>query len=408
MPKPHAIPGNPFRVGGVVAAPYFTDREKEKERVRRALLTAQDNLLVYGPRRMGKTSLLRVVQDDLRKSGHAIIMADLSTAASLDEMTTRLLQASARELGRRWRDAAADIVSRMRVKVTLEPDPSSGILLPSLAVGLAAADLATQRSTFADALNAIEALAIKKSHHLGVILDEFQEIHKFGGVTAEAHLRGIIQHHQHLSYVLAGSDQRLIEAMIGKARPFYKLLDHLPLGEIDPAYFARWIDSRLESIHIKPDGTGELIVRVAGPRTRDIVQLAHEVAEISRTTGKATTDDVAESFAQIVRNADAPFRAIWTALSRLQQQVMRVLAVRTTGLTTASASREFGLAAASGSITKTAQSLVGKGLLVATNGGYVYDDPFMRGWVIMSVLPDIGRTVPVLHVPSVNETAPLV
>lgn len=391
--------GNPFRVGGVVAPPYFTDREDERKRIRRSLTTPQDNLLVYGPRRMGKTSLLRLAQEELRQDGQPIIMADLSTAASLTEMTTRLLQAAASELCRRWHDAATDLVRRMQVKVTLEPDPATGMLLPSLGVGLANADMTAQRSTFAGALNAIEAMAIAKGQHLGVILDEFQEIHRFGGETAEAHLRGVVQHHQHLSYILAGSDQRLIQAMIGKSRPFYKLLAHLPLGPIDPAHFGTWIETRLASVNIKANGIGELLVRVAGPRTRDIVQLGHELVEVSRTKGKATRGDVADAFTQIVRNADAPYRALWTGLSRLQQQVLRALAVRATGLTTAATSREFGLTAASGSLTRTAQTLVGQDVLVAADGAYLYDDPFMRGWVILSTLPDLGRTLSVLHVP---------
>ena len=79
-----------------------------------------------------------------------------------------------------------------------------------------------ERATFASALDAIDALAASRKQHMGVILDEFQEIHRFGGETAEAHLRGIIQHHRNVSYVLAGTEQRLIQSMIGEARPVYK------------------------------------------------------------------------------------------------------------------------------------------------------------------------------------------
>lgn len=390
---------NPFRIGGVVSAPYFTDREVEISRIRRSLAAPQDHLLVYGPRRMGKTSILRVVQEELRDEGQPVIMADLSTASSLAEMTTRLLQAATRELGRRWRTAATDLVQRMRVKITLEPDAATGLLLPSVGVGLSDTELSSQRTTFADALDAIEALAITKGQHLGIILDEFQEIHQFGGETAEAHLRGIIQHHRHLSYVLAGSDQRLIQAMIGKSRPFYKLLTPLPIGPIDPVHLSAWIEERLASVHMQADGMGTLLVNAAGPRTRDVVQLAHELVEVSRVTSRATSEEVAEAFTQIVRGADAPYRALWAGLSRLQQQVLRVLAVRAAGLTTAAVRRDFGLTAASGSLAKAAQTLVVRNLLVAENGGYVYDDPFMRGWVILSALPDLGRTLPVLHSP---------
>lgn len=393
---------NPFRIGGVVTAPYFTDREAEIARIRRSLTAPQDHLLVYGARRMGKTSVLRVVQEELREKGQPVIMADLSTASSLAEMTTRLLQAATRELGRRWRTAATDLVQRIRVKVTLEPDTATGLLLPSVGVGLSDTDLSGQRTTFADALDAIEALAIAKGQHLGLILDEFQEIHQFGGETAEAHLRGIIQHHRHLSYVLAGSDQRLIQAMIGKSRPFYKLLTPMPIGPIDPVHLSTWIEERLASVHIHADGIGVMIVNAAGHRTRDVVQLAHELVEVSRTTGRATPEDVAEAFTQIVRGAEAPYRVLWAGLSRLQQQVLRVLAVRASGLTTAAVRRDFGLTAASGSLAKAAQTLVMQNLLVAENGGYTYDDPFMRGWVILSALPDLGRTLSVLHSPATS------
>lgn len=71
---------NPFRIGGVVSAPYFTDREAEVARIRRSLAAPQDHLLVYGPRRMGKTSILRVVQEELREEGQSVIMADLSSS----------------------------------------------------------------------------------------------------------------------------------------------------------------------------------------------------------------------------------------------------------------------------------------------------------------------------------------
>ena len=116
---------NPFRIGGVVSGPFFADREDERRRIRKALVTPQEHVLVYGPRRMGKTSMLRVVQESLRHAGHHVILADLSTASSLNDMTTRLLQAATRELGRKWRDVAAAFAERLRIKLTLEPDPAT-------------------------------------------------------------------------------------------------------------------------------------------------------------------------------------------------------------------------------------------------------------------------------------------
>lgn len=389
---------NPFRVGGVVTPPFFTNRDEEAERVARSLSTPQDHLLVFGPRRMGKTSLLRVVQERLRAEGRIVILADLSTASSVGEMTTRLLQAATREVGRVWSDAATYLVQRLSARITLEPDAASGMLLPSVGIGLDN-DMGAQRTTFGSTLDAIDSLARARGRHLGLILDEFQEIHSFGGETAESHLRGIIQHHQHVSYVLAGSDERLIQAMIGKGRAFYKLLGNLRVGAMEPGHMKAWIEERMGGVGLRPDGIGTLIVEVAGPRTRDIVQLAKEVVDISPS--HATVDDgmVATAFLRVVQGADAPYRAIWTGLSRLQQQVLRAVAVHTTGLTSASVRREFRLASAPGSIGKALQTLVARDVLVAEDGKYSYDDPFMRGWVITRALPDIGMSRSVMSMP---------
>src|SRR5690606_18662551 len=154
-------------------------------------------------------------------------------------------------------------------------------------------------------------------------------------------LRGVIQHHRHVRYVLAGSDERLITAMLGSSRPFYKLLTPLHVGPIDPAHLAGWIEQRMRAtgLRIVDDGVGALIVRVAGPRTRDVVQLAHEVVELARSSGEVTAAAVEAAFAHVVHGSDAPYRALWSSCTRVQQQVLRALAVRMTGLTSAAARR---------------------------------------------------------------------
>lgn len=389
---------NPFRIGGVVAGPFFTDRDDERRRIRRALTEPQSHLLIYGPRRMGKTSTLVVVREELTREGRHVMLADLSTASTVADITTRLLQAASRELGRRWPDFLASLVQRVGVRLGLEADPGTGLILPSLDVSLRQAPLEEQRATLAGALDAIEQVAAAKRAHVGVILDEFQEIHRFGGEAAEAHLRGVIQHHRRVSYVLAGSDERLIQAMTGRGRPFYKLLEPLQFGAMAPAHLAGWIDLRLRGAGVRSKGVGEAVVAVAGPRTRDVVQLARAVFDAGRTGGMADGATLEEAFRGVVVAEEAPLRALWEGLTPLQQNVLRALAVRAAGLTTGATRRGFSLGA-QGAATKAAQTLVARDLLVKDETGYRFDNPFMRGWVILYALPDVGRTLPVTHVP---------
>jgi len=61
---------NPFRIGGTVAGSYFTDRAAEVGRIAATLGERQAKLLVFGPRRMGKSSAIEAAARRLRPPGH--------------------------------------------------------------------------------------------------------------------------------------------------------------------------------------------------------------------------------------------------------------------------------------------------------------------------------------------------
>lgn len=389
---------NPFRIGGLVSGAHFTDRANECRRIARALTTPQAHLLVFGSRRMGKTSALQVVRDRLATQGQHVVLADLSTASTLADVTNRVLQSTARALGHAWHDALGGFLQRLTVKVAVAPEWGSGLLMPSVDVGLRDADLEAQRSSFGDALDALEHLAASRRIHVGVVLDEFQEIHRFGGERAEAHLRAIIQRHKHVTYVLAGSDDRLIRAMTGPRRPLYKLLEPLEFGPIDPEHLATWIEARMKTAGVRAAGTGAAIIALAGPRTRDVVQLARATFDAGRAAGRATTATIEEGLRQIVLAEDAPVRAIWEGLSPLQQNVLRALAVCSSGLTTR-ATRRVHVLGETGAATKAALTLVSRDVLVKRGSQYHFDSPFMRGWVIANTLADAGLALPITHLP---------
>ena len=235
---------NPFRIHGRVTGRYFTDRAAEVRRVVAILTEPAAKMLVSGRRRMGKTSILGVAEDRSRRKGTPVLYADLATATSLAEVSTRLLIAANNELGRRWKDVLFDIAKRAAQAVTLtfkDGQPSLG-LSPTAFVG----DAAGQKLTLGAVLDAINATARARKRHLGIILDEFQEIHSVAGPDASWHLRGIIQMHEHVSYICAGSRRQLIEEMTGKDGAFFKLLDPpLDVGPIDAEFFGQWIEHRL-------------------------------------------------------------------------------------------------------------------------------------------------------------------
>lgn len=389
---------NPFRAGVTVDGQFFTDRAVELDRIKQALTTPAARLLLYGERRMGKSSAIgRAIRQIQAKKGLAFL-ADLSTASTAVDIANRIMESATRALGRTWKDIATDWVTRVSARMTLVPDARTGLVLPSLDVGLRKADAAEQRQTLEHVLDAVNGMAEARKCTIGIALDEFQEIVKLGGEDAEWHLRGVVQRHQHVGYVFSGSEPHLIQRMIGPKRAFYNMFDVLHFGPIDAAHLARWIEARMEGAGVSAHGVGAYIVDLAGPRTRDVVLLAQRTFTLSDDA--ATPETVDEAFARLIDDQEDLMHAFWAELTPMQQNVLRAVAVQASGLTSSDVQERFGLTNSSAT-SQALSAFVEDGRLAKDDavGGYVFDNPFVRGWVLDRTLPDIGQHYPITHRP---------
>jgi hypothetical protein len=344
---------------------------------------------------MGKTSaLVRAIARHESKGGVAFL-ADMSTASTIVDIANRILEAAGRALGRKWRDSISDFVQRIGVTITLTPDPSTGLILPSLDVSLRSASLEEQRSSLSKTLDSIDGLAKTRQAPIGIVLDEFQEIQRFGGDRAEWHLRGIIQHHQNVSYVLAGSQAHIIERMLDKGRAFYGLADQMQFGPIDPPHLSAWIDDRMTRGGVKAVGVGAAIVQLAGPRTRDIVQVARQCFDNCKITGQTDERAVAQAFDDVAAEQDALLQSMWNGLTSQQQNVLRAVAADLDGLTTKASIKRFALTS-SGAATNAATAMIEAGFLVKSSSKtrYSFENPFFSYWVERETMADLGASVP--------------
>lgn len=404
------MPDNPFRIGVAVRGAFFTDRADETARVADTLREGGARLLVVGERRVGKTSiLLRSIERVQRAGGHAFLV-DCGTAGSALEIANRVLSAAARALGRDWAATANDLTKRARGRIQLGTDPSGSPTVsfePSFA-----ADVAAHPEALATALDALDGRAKRERRIIGIALDEVQRLTSIlGGESGEWVLRGLLQHHQHLAYVLAGSEPSLLSAMQGHGRAFYQQLSLLTIGPIDPVHFARWIDDRANRAGVAAPGLGAACLALAGPRTRDVTQLARAAFAASTAASRsrestARGDVLAQTgFVDLVHEQADPFRSLWESLARTRQQVLRALAVGDVGLTTDAARRSYGLGA-SGVVASAVEALRSSRVIIRDSSaaaGYAFDNPFFRGWVIENALPDLGIGLPVTHRPAARE-----
>jgi hypothetical protein len=374
---------NPFRIGEHVRAPYFTDRAAE---VRAVLTAMQDRgrLLVWGPRRMGKSSVIGVAAQRLRNKGGIVVGTDLATASSVADAAERLLQAIARET--RWRDKLVRWAKSLGPVVTLGWDAAGR---PRLSLGVETRPRApeAQRHLIERVLDQIDKVAAREDRPVAVVLDEFQRLSELDGEAAEWLLRRRIQESRHTGYVCAGSKEHLVRELLLPQRAFYKFFDLLHVGPLDRDHLSHWIDDRLGRAGVAAAGVGAAIWERVGPRTQDIVQTARAVWFTAAMRGEAGLSDVTAAVQEIVAGEDAALRRTWDDLSGVQQRVLRALAAGAEQLHSTDTRTAYALGASS-SVATAVDALVGRGILERTEREARFDNPFFRLWIERHVLLD--------------------
>ncbi len=374
---------SPFRIGDHVTGAFFTDRADEVSRIIRAL-REPTRLLVFGPRRVGKSSAIAVAMERARSEGVLVVRADLSTASSLVDVANRLLHSLS---GQRPKERLAELAAGLSPHVTLSFDEASGA--PRLAFGVARrrdAEEGQRRSLE----SVIERLAegAGESERVAVVLDEFQAIRRLGGESGEWYLRDLIQRHGELSFVCAGSEVTLIQEMLGKDRAFFRAFELLHLGPMDADHLGRWIDDRLTGAGVAAKGVGAAVIEAVGPRTQDVLQVARHVHARGVGAGAARAADVEEAVLDVVREEDPVIRTTWLNLTAHQQNVLRAVASGVEQLFASATRERFGLSTSS-TVATAVDALESRGILFREGDAITFDSPFVRRWVVREALPDV-------------------
>ncbi len=84
-----AVSENPFVVSLLARGEHFADREEELIRIRDAYCTPGGKLIVYGDRRLGKSSALERAAELARRDGCRVAIASFATASDSSEAAQR-------------------------------------------------------------------------------------------------------------------------------------------------------------------------------------------------------------------------------------------------------------------------------------------------------------------------------
>ena len=371
---------NPFRIGERVTGPFFTNRTEELRRVLRAL-REPSRLLVYGPRRFGKSSVLEMAGGRARADGVLVVRTDLGGATSTGEVAGRLATSLARELEESDWGTVREWVRALSLEFTTD---ASGA--PILRLRLRPDEDATP--VLEQILERLDGLASDRQRPVAVVFDEFQRIVELGPDQADWRLRELMQGHHYLSYVCAGSDEAVIERLTAREGAFRGAFERLYIGS-PPTDFEDWIEARLRDAGVEGvEGIGTRVARLAGPRTEDILKLARQVFFRGAARGACVPEDPEEAMAELVRADRGVFETLWERLTPHQRDTLRAVASGATRLTSQEVRFRFGLRT-SAAVSQAVDAQIRGGILARREGAVVFDDPFFRAWVVGGFPPGL-------------------
>jgi uncharacterized protein len=345
----------------------FTDRASELKQLGNLLSSAGRRILIYGRRRMGKTSLL---EEAARRLGGKLILVDVSTAASVAELSEKLLAAAPKPDEDRFQRV---------LKVAQSVFKSVTVKAGKISLGGEFRPLNDEK-TLESALDFLHECSAIEDSKWTVAFDEFQDLRVIGGDKADWRLRGVIQKHRHLNYVFSGSDHRIVDWMTNPAAPFFKQLQQLEIGPIPTDLLCPWLCGRSRAGGMGRFPFAERIVEVAGPCTGDIVRLAKAVFDLAHDGTKG--DIVASAFDAIsLVELNTEFNALWRNIqSSAARSMLRAIAEGQPP-TSAETIKRYGIKSASTAGTAVASLLDRMILARDAKGRVIFDSPFFRRWV---------------------------
>jgi len=364
---------NPFRYGGVVEDPYFVNREKEVKELSLSLVGGS-NIILYSPRRYGKTSLIKRIAAKLRNDGIVVLYVDLSRVNSREQFLELFCKEVLNSTSR-WEKTLKIIGSMVRSArpiIKLEPDGMPAVTLDF--------DRYSSKQSFAEILDLPEKMAGKKRWI--VIFDEFQEAERLGGEDFEKELRAVIQHHQKVNYVLMGSRKHLLLTMVTrKNRAFYNFGKLISLGKIEVTEWLQYLNKGFKSLKFKTNNkVFEKLIANAGNIPYYVQYLAFELAECAQYTGLPDESTLAQAESRVLLNQNDYFLSLWESLSLTQQKTLKGLAIDNKYVFTREFADKNHIMTPSG-VQRSIKVLMQKGIIDKQNGEYFFEDPFFRLWM---------------------------
>ncbi len=305
-------------------APFFCDR---KEELKSLIFHAENsmNVVLYSPRRFGKTSLIKKMQAKLQNHDIESVYIDLSGVLDVDAVCKNI--ASGIYTYAKKEKSLIKRVTKFfqNLRPVFIPDPTTG----DIKVDFRPIVPKTGIDLLEEVFDSFDNMIKKSGAKFNIAIDEFQEITTIKqGAQIEAFLRQKIQHQENISYIFSGSQRRILTDIFNqKKRPFYKSSINMklpPLPEKDAinSIIAQFKNGKKRC----SNEIAEQIIKTVNCYPYYIQKLCYTIFEIS-LKNDITEQDFETGYLKMIDQESSYFQGMENKLAHGQQQLLNALAI---------------------------------------------------------------------------------
>lgn len=373
---------NPFEYGSVVESNAFCNRQRELADLLRSIENGE-RVFVYAERRMGKTSLVRLLLSKLQEEeSYLTTYVDLwptdSESSFISAFASALTEA-ATSTPQKMLEFAKSFFSRLAPSVTLDDEGK-----PQISFGVVSGIVRDIETTLEEILLAPEKIAKRTKKKVVIVFDEFQQLFEYEDDLVERQLRSVIQNQPSVSYIFLGSRKHLIRKMVlDKSRPLYRAGPHYPLGPISKNHWLSFIRSKFEtSRRTVSDAQIDAICDETQGHPFYTQHLCHALWELTDEGTTVTQDHIDDALDMLLSREDYAYTALWESLALSQRRVLEGLAIDPEGAKVFGADflDRYELRSAS-TAQRAVKALLEKDFIDQESGAFFITDRFFKIWI---------------------------
>jgi len=369
---------NPFYLREIPIDAPFCDREKELADLI-SYARSNSNVVLFSPRRHGKTSLTKRVQSALKSDGTLTAYCDLFGVTSVEEIAGRIAKSiyAITQKNKGMFQKAINFITSFRP--VLSPSPEGGISV-SVQTAFKTDGLKILEDTMDSLGRFIDDVAVP----VHVAFDEFQEIAELDNLIGiEGLLRQYVQKIQ-CSFFFIGSRRRiLLNIFNDRKRPFFQSALNYELKPLPEKDLILFITSQFRSAgkHIS-EGNASKICELVSNHPYYMQKFCFFLYE--EIDKEMTQKDIVETNAVVIESERVVFESILQGLTTKQIVMLSALAKDPTAkVYSASYMAQHNLGS-TGGIQQSLDTLSKQDLIEKNyrTGVWFVVDPVFKNWLI--------------------------